>query len=273
MVNEQQYTSIRRVMDNLMDHPLLRSLTLDQVVRYTLRFIGLHGYPRLYMDKVAVVDIKDFRGILPCDLVRITQVRDLDSCICLRAMTDDFAEGLEEHPHPHGEDVHRNIQRLYDRVQEKPDGKPNGKYDGIRELYIPKQRKLYREPSFKTQGRIIYTSFPEGSVEVAYKAIPVDEDNFPMLVDDETYLAALEAFIKVEVFTIKFDTGKISGSVLQNAQQEYAFRAGELECRFKTPSLSEMETLTRVYNTLILSQKHFDNGFRDYGNREYLRRH
>jgi hypothetical protein len=272
MVNEQQYTSIRRVMDNLMDHPLLRNLTLDQVIRYTLRFIGLHGYPMLYMDKTAVVDINDFRGMLPCDLVRITQVKDLDSCMCLRAMTDNFSEGLEEHHH-HKESDNGNIQRLYGGICEKPDGRPNGEYEGIREIYIPKQKKPYKELSFKTQGRIIYTSFPKGSVEVAYKAIPVDENNYPMLMDDETYLAALEAFIKVEVFTIKFDTGKISGSVLQNAQQEYAFRAGELECRLKTPSLSEMETLSRVYNTLILSQKHFDNGFRDYGNREYLRRH
>jgi len=37
------------------------------------------------------------------------------------------------------------------------------------------------------------------------------------LIDDENYLAALEAFIKVKVFTIKFDTGKITAPVLQNA--------------------------------------------------------
>lgn len=79
------------------------------------------------------------------------------------------------------------------------------------------------EMSFKTQGRIIYTSFPEGSIELSYKAIPVDEDGYPLLIDDENYLAALEAYIKVRVFTVKFDTGKITGPVLQNAQTDYAW--------------------------------------------------
>ena len=51
MVNEIQYTSIKRVLDNLMDHPMLRDLNLEQVVRYTIRFIQIHGYNKLYQDK------------------------------------------------------------------------------------------------------------------------------------------------------------------------------------------------------------------------------
>jgi len=35
-----------------------------------------------------------------------------------------------------------------------------------------------------------------------------------MVVDNEVYLAALEAYIKKQIFTIKFDTGGISGNIL-----------------------------------------------------------
>lgn len=45
MVRNVQYTSIKRVLDNLLDHPLLRDVDIDQAVRLTLRFISLHGYP------------------------------------------------------------------------------------------------------------------------------------------------------------------------------------------------------------------------------------
>lgn len=96
MVKELQYTSIKRVLDNLMDHPLLRDITLEQVVRYTIRFIGLHGYPKLYHDKIVDVKIEDFRGLLPCDLISIIQVKDLDTGNCLRAMTDNFPMGEVE---------------------------------------------------------------------------------------------------------------------------------------------------------------------------------
>lgn len=83
MVKEIQYTSIKRVLDNILDHPLLRDVSLEQAVRYTIRFIGLFGMPKLYCDKIEDVEIHEFRGLLPCDLISIVQVKDLATGICL----------------------------------------------------------------------------------------------------------------------------------------------------------------------------------------------
>lgn len=248
MIKEIQYTNIRRVLDNLMEHPMLRDLNLDQAVRYTIRFISLHGYPKLYKDKEATIQIKDFRGMLPCDLESIIQVRDSKSGLCLRSMTETFNPTEDDNP-----------------IRNK---KPHKE----KELYIP-HGHIHGEMAFKTQGRVIYTSFPKGEIDIKYKAIPVDEDGFPLLIDNENYLAALEAYIKVQVFTIKYDTGKINAGILQNAQQDYAWRAAELQDEFTVPSVSEMETYTRIYNTALMSMKHFDTGFKRLGEREYIRNH
>lgn len=234
MVTEIQYTNIRRVLDDLMDHPLLRDLTLEQVVRHTLRFISLHGYPKLYKDKEEVVEIKDYRGLLPCDLISIIQVKDCKRGICLRAMTDNFTPNEEGYS---------------------------------------KDRDRMDELAFKTQGRIIFTSFKDGAVNVAYKAIPVDDMGFPLLVDNETYLNALEAYIKVKVFTVLYDTGKIQAGVLSNAQTEYAWASRQVMMEFTMPSVSEMESISRYLNTMIKPVTSFDQGFKHLGNREYLRRH
>lgn len=256
MVNEIQYTNIRRVLDNITDHPMLSDVTLDQAVRYTIRFIGLHGYNKLYQDRIENIDIEDFRGVLPCDLIRIVQVKDLRTGICLRAMTDNFAKGQQPHNHPPEppRDLTNNVKPL-------------------KELYIPALTRYNEEPAFKTQGRILYTSFPEGCVQVAYKAIPVDEDGFPLLIDNETYLAALEAYIKKQVFTIKFDTGKINSNVLINAQNDYAFLAKQLQSEMVYPSTSEMEAISRSLTALIPRMREFDNGYANLGDREYIRRH
>lgn len=253
MVTNIQYTNIRRVLDDITEHPLLRDVTLEQVVRHTVRFISLHGYPSLYQDKIATVDIKDFRGLLPCDLVSVIQVKDLDSCICLRSMTDTFTPGLRQKP-----------------MMEKPH---KDLLNNIQGEYIPPRKESMEELTFKTQGRIIFTSFPEGRVEIAYKAIPVDEDGFPLLIDNETYLNALEAYIKKQVFTVKFDIGKIQSGVLSNAQSEYSWAAHLLQSEMTTPSLDEMESMTRYLNTMIKPTREFDSGFKSLGNREYIRRH
>jgi len=57
MVTNIQYTNIRRVLDDITDHPLLRDVTLEQVIRHTTRFISLHGYPQLYQDKMQYVKL------------------------------------------------------------------------------------------------------------------------------------------------------------------------------------------------------------------------
>lgn len=255
MVTNIQYTNIRRVLDDITEHPLLRDVTLEQVVRHTIRFISIHGYPQLYQDRIDTVEIKDFRGLLPCDLISIIQVRDLDTDICLRAMTDTFTPGMRPKPaDQQPEDLLNNAKPL-------------------EEQYIPKAKNPMEELSFKTQGRIIFTSFPEGMVEIAYKAIPVDEDGFPLLIDNETYLNALEAYIKKQVFTVKFDTGKVAAGVLSNVQTDYAWAAHLLQTEMQTPSVSEVEAMTRYLNTMIKPVRSFDNHFKNLGNREYIRRH
>ena len=173
MVTEIRYTSIKRVLDDLLDHPMLRDLTLEQAVRYVLRFIAKNGYSKLYENKEDLLDIKDYRCILPCGLIKINQIKDCKTGICLRSMTDTF-NPVDGHP--------------------------------VTEL------------TFKTQGQILYTSFQEGQVKISYLAIPVDENGFPLLIDNEIYLGALEAYIKKEIFTVKFDQGKLAGPILQNAK-------------------------------------------------------
>lgn len=251
MVTEVRYTTIHRVLDSLKDHPMLADLTLEQAVRYAIRFISKHGYSKLYQDKIADVETHDFRAMMPCDLINIVQVKDLKTGLCLRSMTDNFPMGMQPTPTKDCVDPMNNMRTM---------------------PYIPPRAPMHGDPAFKTQGRVIFTSFPEGMIQIAYKAIPVDEDGFPMLIDNEVYLDALEAYIKKQVFTIKYDQQKIAAGVLQNAQVEYAVASKLLLSEFSTPSPSEAESLAVIWNTMIPRMREFSHGFKDTGTREYLRK-
>lgn len=74
---------------------------------------------------------------------------------------------------------------------------------------------------------MIYTSIEKGEIELAYRAIMVDHDGYPMIPDDGTFAIALGLYIKKRHFTILFDTGKISHQVLANTQQEYCWAVGQ----------------------------------------------
>lgn len=235
MVREVQFTSIQRVLDNLKEDENMQTLTLEQVVRHTIRFMEKFGYPKFYEDKQEDIEIHEFRGLLPCDLISIVQVKDTKNGICMRSMTDSFF--------------------------------PEESEDKIFRRSIP------YEGSWKTQGRVIYTSFPEGKVTVAYKATKVDDDGFPMLIDNEVYLDALEAYITLKIYTAKFRAGKIAAGILQEVQQSYAVSAKLLETEMSTPSCSEAESMTRYFNSLIPRVREFERGFKHLGDRQYIRKH
>lgn len=253
MVTEIQYTNISRVLDNLHDHPMLSDITLEQVVRHTIRFISKHGYAKLYQNKQEDVEIHDFRGTLPCDLISITQVKDRLTNVCLVAITNSFSPNGPKCKGKGCIDPMNNVHKM------KP-------------WYIHAGKPYPGEPAFKTQGRVIYTSFPEGLITIAYRAIPIDEDGYPLLIDDETYLDALEAYIKMKVFTVKFDQQKISAGVLQNAQADYAVASRLLLSHFTMPSPAEAEVLARAWNTMLPDMRSFSRGFKHFGEREYLKK-
>lgn len=233
MIKEYNYINIREALSRVLMHPLLQDVTLEQAVQYTLDFIGIFGMPKLYQDKEEVIHIEDFRAKLPCDLISINQIKECKTGVCLRSMTDNFM--------------------------------PREHYDRSTGYKIP------QELSFKTQGQVLYVSFKTGDVSVSYKAIPVDKDGFPLLIDNPVFLKALEAYIKRETFTILFDMGKIAPAVLQNTQQSYAWLAGQLQSEFTIPSQSEMESISRMWNTLIQRTNEFNTGFKSLGDREYLK--
>ena len=279
MVKEYQYTTIQRVLDNILDHPLLRDVSLEQAVRYTIRFIGLFGFSKMYKDKIEDVKIHDFRGLLPCDLISIIQVKDIRTGVCLRHMTDNFipaqvSDKLKDkgiYPPHRYPDLTNNIEPPVN--MENPVGKGPIPVVHPWDWYIPHALKYLEEPAFKTQGRCIYTSFPEGVVGISYKSIPVDEEGFPLLIDNENYLACLESYIKMKVFTVKFETGKLSQPVLRNAQIEYGDLCDQLRSEFQTPSYAEAEALSRYHLSLIPRVREFDRGFRHSGDRQYLINH
>lgn len=226
MVNNFQWVNLRVILDRILRHPLLQDLQLESAVQYLTDFLGIMGLPTTYIDTIEEVSIKEYRGLLPCNLISINQVRWKEQNLYLRSMTDLF----------------------------------NGSFS-----------KENGEATFKTQGRVIFTSFKDGTLEISYKAIPVDNEGYPLLPDEPNFLRALELYIKKQWFTILFDMGKITPAVLQNTQQEYYAAAGACNNSFLIPSVSEMESIKGLMNQMIPRFNEFNHGFKHEGNIEHLR--
>lgn len=127
--------------------------------------------------------------------------------------------------------------------------------------------------TYKIQGDVIITSQKDEDLEIAYRAIPVDENGWPMLPDNEPFKLALEAYIKKCRFNILFDQGQINYNVFDIAQRDYLFRVGQAHTSLIMPTYDEMETITNVWNNLIPRVSAHRNGFATEHNKEFIKQH
>lgn len=226
------YISIKQILDDVLDHPLMRHVSLERVVNHAVHFIRIVGMPNAFVEKTAKIEIRDYRGCLPCDYYGMIQVR--------------------MHNKGHRPGVFRYSTDNF---------------------HMSKEKSHSMELTYKLQGKMIHTSIKEGEIEIAYYAMKVDDEGYPMIPDDSSYIRAFELYIKKGVFTTLFELGQINANILQNIQQEYAWAVGQAQSSLIRPSIDQMQSLTNSLNTLVVRATEHDRGFRDNGERELIRLH
>ena len=223
----EQYTNIKVILDKILRHPLLQDISTETVIDYTIDFMRIVGVPTMFEEKTQVLEVKNYKALLPCDYYQMIQIRS-------------------------GNSVFRYSSDSFHMSECKSDS------FGL---------------TYKIQGNIIHTSMERGIIEIAYEAIPVDDDGYPKIPDNSSFTRALELYIKKQWFTILFDMGKIAPAVLQNTQQEYAWAVGDCQTEFNRLSIDKMESFSNSWKTLITRVTEHEKGFVNNGAKEYLRAH
>ena len=153
----ERYISIKEVLDNLLDNPLLQDLTLERVVNYTIDFIRKVGMPKVYIEKIANLEVKEYRALLPCDFHKMIQVRTFkEGCSqTFRSSTDNFHfsnNKRDSHDLTYklqGQVIYTSmkngtIEIVYQAIPVDCDGYPmiadNSSFREALELYITKRR-------------------------------------------------------------------------------------------------------------------------------------
>ena len=76
-------------------------MRLEAAAQYAVDFIHAVGTPDMFEDRETEIEIHNYRGKLPCDIIAINQVMDLHTHTCMRAMTDTFLP-TDNHSCPYG---------------------------------------------------------------------------------------------------------------------------------------------------------------------------
>ena len=227
----EQQQSIKVIFDKIMRHPLLQDLSIETIVDYSIDFMRIIGVPSMFEEKVEKAEVINYRASLPCDYYQMIQIRALDP--------------------------NYNILGAFRYSSDS--------------FHMSNTKPEYADYSYKVQGNIIYLSVPNGLIEIAYQAIPIDSDGYPLIPDNSSFTRALEAYIKKQHFTILFDLGKIGNGPLAQVQQDYAWAVGDCQSEFNRLTIDKAESFYNSWRTLIIRSSEHRTGFLHNGTQEKLK--
>lgn len=231
----KQYISLKTIVDKALRHPLMTGISFEAIIDYCVDFMRIVKCPNIFQEKYTTFEIKDYRSTedLPEDFYEVIQVKS--SNVHMRYSTDSFHVAL-----------------------------PYDSKGALPEDYVENSNRE-GDFTYKIQGNKIYTSFRDGTIEMSYMAMPIDEEGYPMIPDNSKFTRALEAYIKKQWFTILFDLGKLQPQILQNTQQEYAWAVGACESEFKHLTLDKAESFYNMWRSSLMGIKQYSVGFNSLG--------
>ena len=244
------YKSLGAVLWRVLKNPLAVELTYDEAAEYALEFIKLLGAPVIYEDKIANIELSYHKGEMPCDVLTINGVRYLD--------TDE--EGRKNQPI-----ALRESTNVYHIDPQEFTNESNTDFD---------LRGNHRRTEFtySIQRGIFFCSMREGSVEISYKGISLDEDGYPLIPDNEKVLLGMEYYILSRYLEPLWMMGKITDKVFEYVNKKRYFYMPSAFTALTMPSIDLMETMMNSLNRLVINTTAHQNFFKKMGEKERIRK-
>ena len=261
------YMSLSVIADKLLRHPMMAGIAYEAIIDYAIDFMRIVQCGGFFEDRCTIVKIENYKGLLPQDYFEVNQIRLASSKIEANVLEEDYGINDNGDTVPLGT-YHNKLDEYGNEIYDIPsyiEG-PVFKY-ASNTFSLPNTNDLV----YKIQGNYIFTSIKEGMIEIAYKAIILDEEGYPMIPDNSKFSRALQAYIKKEWFTILFDMGKIQGAIFQNVQQEYAWAVGACETEYQKMTLDKAESFYNSWRTLIPRTNEHYRGFASNNRRSNLK--
>ena len=281
MLNGKYVSCAEIIREVFRDTKYKYELPWQDALEWSVDAIELIGAPLALQPKQALVTISNFRGMLPCELSSITQAAgSFGGCypFPLRGNTNTFhavftcdtsqilpsliqEAGISNTIEPPiGEDVSGNP--VYDI------GNSGGTATGL--FAFPavttdtSVNPTAFDPTYSVNDNFIFTNYESGYVFLAYKALPVDKDGFPLIPDNRRYKEAVKSFIRYKIDYILWRTEELTKDVYQDSEREWLWYVGSAGNIARMPNVDGMQSLMNQMKLIPQKYSH-DNFFRSLG--------
>lgn len=224
-------------MWTLLKNPICQDLSYEDAAEYALECIKLLGAPVIYINKIEILELSQYKAKLPCDLLYIEGIKYISN-------------------NNSGSNTMRESSNIYHLDSFEFENENNNS-----------------ELTYKIQNSLIFTSRQDGCIEISYKAIHCDENGYPLIPDNQKVELALEYYILSRYLEPLWMMGKVTDKVFEYIQQKRYFYVPSAQQGLQMPSIDKMETIMNGINRLIVTNNSHTNGFKNYGVKEQIKQY
>lgn len=208
-MNNSKYVSIKTILYDISKYPFVEGIQAEDIAIYLNSLLSLVGSPFLFDKKYAEIKIVNNKALLPCDLITIDGTRykynDSDAYTALKYASDIY------HSKYH--------------CANSPD------------------LTCVSDNSYSINNGVVYTSFSEGILEMAYQGIVTDEEGLPMIPDNASFKQALKYYILWQYGEPARYRNEISRDIYEDIKQNYFWYVGQASNSFNMLTPDRMKSL------------------------------
>lgn len=241
MFNNGRFNRIETILEKVYrDYKFTADVNWSDVLEWTGEAMRLIGAPTAFIEKVTdgnstmyhpkPIEIEDYKGKLPTDIIDIIQVREYENKIPMRRTTETFFEAYY--------------------CQDSPDNSCVSDY------------------TYKVNQNYIFTSFKEGCVELYYRSFATDERGYPLIPDNERYMKGITSYIGERIAFGLFLQGDIAPAVYSKIDQERDWYIGSAKNSMIMPDYDTMENWKNMFVRLIPNVREHDGFYKHTGEME-----
>jgi hypothetical protein len=231
-----KYVSLATIIEKIHRNTKgIHRIDFYDAVEWAGEAIELIGSVFTLKDDHACIKIEDYKGKLPCNLFLLMGTREYQYKYPMRYSTDTFHHAL----------VCQEI---------------NSNCAGA-------------DITYSINDDYMFTSFQEGTVEISYKAIPTDDQGYPLIPDDIKFVQAVTHYILERLDYIGLRTGAVQQYIYEKTSLERDWYIAAAQNRRNLLSIDSMESLKNNWLRLVPKINQHSDHFKTAGEAEQRRLH
>lgn len=119
----------------------------------------------------------------------------------------------------------------------------------------------------------IKTNQKQGFLMMAYTAIPLDEEGYPLIPDHISFIEALYWYITMKLLYPMWKMGKIRDEVYYDARRSWNYYCKQAYGVALSPNIDQMEAIKNTWNRLVPEMNEHNTFFSTLGQEQIIRNH